>query len=505
MACEKCDIWQHVDCLSNQHDKEELYKRKDAEEGTYDDYEFICTRCRKKAKEAVKAEAAKSKEERDRAKKEHEREINRAKYERRKIREKAKKEEERKKREEEARLAMQNAPVTAATLMPAPSGEPRVSGDPEASAAVPAVDRGPMSTGQMYTTPRHTPPSKYPAPNTSPPTPYTQHAIPNQNTVPTQYPHTLAAHPSQHRPMPPAQPNMPPPGHYQPPSPHPQPVQQPKPSQYQPLRPAVTPYFSQYTTGPTLPTGHVLPEIRPAAAPYSNGISPLTSQTRGPPPKLAPLPQYRPLLPQRIYPAPQKYQPPPRQPQLLTSPELKRSPPLSPRTPQPPPAVQPRSSMSLEIHRSPLSPQGEPPFQTANSLSNHQIQPKTAPEIELAKQSNSPKNFGNTIRAIQPDIGFTSPTKLSFVKEPPSQLTFNEQQGLARSPMQPAATTENGSNAFNTVPRILPSAETVNCPEKVENRPPSSVVVNGVKEGKDQESSDVTKESERTKMSFLLN
>ena len=501
MACEKCDIWQHVDCLSNQHDKEELYKRKDAEEGTYDDYEFICARCRKKAKEAVKAEAAKSKEERDRAKKEHEREINRAKYERRKIREKARKEEERRKREDEASLAMQTAPVTAGTPMPSPSGEPRVLGDPQSSAGLPAVDRGPMSTGRMYATPRHTPPSTYPAPNAGPPTSYTQHAIPNQNTVPTQYTHALAPHPSQHRPMPPAQP---PSGHYQPAPPHPPPVQQPRPSQYQPLRPAVTPYFSQYTTSPALPTGHVFPEIRPAATPYSNGISPLTSQTRGAPPKPGPLPQYRPLLPQRIYPSPQQHRLAPRQPQPPTSPELKRSPP-SPRAPQLPPAVQPRPSMSPEIHRSQLPRQRDPPFQTANPSSNHQIQPKPAPEIELAKQSSSPQNFGNTVRAIQPEITFTSPTKLSFVQEPPSQLTFNEYQGSTRSPMQPAATTENGSNAFTAVPRIVPPAETVNCTEKVENRPPSSVVVNGVKEDKDEESTDVTKESERTKMSFLLN
>jgi hypothetical protein len=43
--------------------------------------------------------------------------------------------------------------------------------------------------------------------------------------------------------------------------------------------------------------------------------------------------------------------------------------------------------------------------------------------------------------------------------------------------------------------------------EKIENRSPSAVIVNGVKEDKGQggSSSDLAKESERTKMSFLLN
>ena len=505
MACEKCDIWQHVDCLSNEHDKEELYKRKDADEGTYDDYEFICTRCKKKAKEAVKAEAAKSKEEREREKREREREINRAKYERRKIREKAKKEEERRKREEEARLAMQNAAVTDGTSMPSPSGEAPVSGGPQSSAPVPATDRAPMSTGQVYATPRHTPPSQYPPPKASPSIPYTQQTIPNQNTIPAQYPHPLAPHPSQHRPIPPTQSNMPPPGHYQPPPPHLPPVQQPRPSQYQPLRPAVAPYFSQYTTSNTLPTGQVFPEIRPPAVPYSNGINPLTSQARSAPPKPAPIPQYRPLLPQGIYPPPQQYQPPPLQPRLTTSPELNRSP-VPPQALQHPPAVQPRPSMSPEIHRSPPPPRQDPPFQTSNPLSNRQIQPKPAAEIELTKQSHAPRNFSNEITATQSGKAVSPPMKFLFVKEPHPQLTFNQHQGLTRSPILPTATIENGSKAFTAVGRIAPSAETVNCSEKVENRPPSSVIVNGVEQDKDREgSSDLTKESERTKMSFLLN
>jgi hypothetical protein len=53
----------------------------------------------------------------------------------------------------------------------------------------------------------------------------------------------------------------------------------------------------------------------------------------------------------------------------------------------------------------------------------------------------------------------------------------------------------------------VPSAESVNGTEKVENRSPSAVIVNGIKGDKRQEgsSSDLAKESERTKMSFLLN
>jgi hypothetical protein len=54
----------------------------------------------------------------------------------------------------------------------------------------------------------------------------------------------------------------------------------------------------------------------------------------------------------------------------------------------------------------------------------------------------------------------------------------------------------------------VPSAESVNGTEKVENRSPSAVIVNGIKEDKRRQegsSNDLAKESERTKMSFLLN
>jgi hypothetical protein len=50
-------------------------------------------------------------------------------------------------------------------------------------------------------------------------------------------------------------------------------------------------------------------------------------------------------------------------------------------------------------------------------------------------------------------------------------------------------------------------AQSVNGMEKVENGLPSAVIVNGIKENKSQEggTTGLAKESERTKMSFLLN
>jgi hypothetical protein len=154
VACEKCEIWQHVDCLPDSRDKEELLKRKDVPEGTYPEYEFVCTRCKKKAKEASKVEAVKSKEQ---LRKERERELNRAKYARRKEREKARKEEERKRREEEQRLGLANG-----QLGSSPMGEIHVVGL-SSSPAPPSSspDRAPMTTGQMYTLPQYPPPNQY--------------------------------------------------------------------------------------------------------------------------------------------------------------------------------------------------------------------------------------------------------------------------------------------------------------------------------------------------------
>jgi PHD-finger len=272
VACEKCEIWQHVACLPDPHDLNELYKRNGAPEGTYPDYEFICSRCKRKAKDAEKAEAVKTKEQ---LKKEREREINRAKYERRKIREKAKKEEEKRRREEELKIAGR-APGS-------PSTQIRNSGLPSIARSVGSGGLPPFpSNNLLYSIPSHFPPTPLPTSSTGsshlgsyPISPHQSPTSPSSSPYSNPTRQTTGPHPLHNNGLALASERHPP-VQLSPSLPQRQPFP-PKPSatnsssHYQPVRPAIQPYWSPYTTGSTLPNGQT---FHSPAVPYLKDGSP---------------------------------------------------------------------------------------------------------------------------------------------------------------------------------------------------------------------------------------
>lgn len=442
MACEKCEIWQHVDCLPNSQDKEELLKRKDVPEGTYPDYEFICTRCRKKAKEASKTEAVKSKEQ---MRKERERELNRAKYARRKEREKARKEEERRKREEEQRLGLANG-----ELASSPMGE--LHGLGVSSSPVPASsspDRAPMTTGQLYTLPTY-PPAKQNSPLEMPYSHQQQVPYFNQNSIQSpagQYqqhqhgaistPNTTFAPANQQTPVAHQQVDRSGMSQGQPPR---------QSSQYPPVRPAIQPYWSPYTTSPTLPNGQTFPETRPHSAPYMNGFLSSTPRARNiaskPPANTQYDPYsggYPPHSPQQQLPQEQQ----PSRPSLpttsqsthLKSPELQRQ--ALPTTQNnsyskqqqaqrlsQAPAIQPRPSKSPDTQR-PLLPNSENLQQAMYASQSGQGYPHHPSNLQAIqpRPSKSPEH----IRSSPPqatyasEFGQTYQKPLPVMPSPPSQ------------------------------------------------------------------------------------
>ena len=254
--------------------------RKDAPEGTYPEYEFICNRCRKKAKEASKAEAIKTKEQ---LRKEREREINRAKYERRKAREKAKKEEERRKREEEERLGIVSTTPNG-QMTESPSGEIRV--QPHRPLLLDSPLQPPITSTQPYTTPPYPAHLSYPAPRplsypAQPPSMAHSSSLPqNGNNVSIgQYPE------SSQRPIPPFHHTLPP-TPYPDRSPQPslhsyasQQVSQNQSPQSQQIRPPIAPYWSLHTTNQPALNGHSFSPAHSHSPPYSNGVTSLQSQT----------------------------------------------------------------------------------------------------------------------------------------------------------------------------------------------------------------------------------
>ena len=516
VACEKCDIWQHVACLPDSKDREELTLRNGAPEGTYPDYEFVCGRCKKKAKEASKADAVKSK---DQIRKEREREANKAKYERRKLREKAKKEEERRKREEEQRTGIINngqgfgastgeirvAGAASSPIQGTGSSDPRTSASdgllygvsrfsPSSTTTSPYLQHGTPTPGQYPSTHHPGAPSQYNpshnipmqnAPNhysSSPPQSVQQRPIQVQGNYPQQTPYnqSMAQHvhprPQQFYQHPPPQfYSYPPPQQqssqtlppHQQPAPqklqspqlqqapqHPaqQPLQHPPQPQYQPLRPAIQPYWSPFTTSSSLPNGQQFPTSnRP---PQSNSNTPQTQQRSIKP---APSNQSRPL-------------------QIAAYPGSQ----MARLQPNVQPNIQPKeSSKSPELERVkdvlgtyPPAPEGLPTpmnsFSTGSQVEANETVPKLPPPLP---QSEKPV-LGHAVQGNQPANG--QPRKPQEQKE--NQIESTKVASPVRHSNEDAPTVRVGNI-------------------QVMNGEQTDVV----------DPDEALKETERTKMAFLLN
>lgn len=512
VACEKCDIWQHVACLPDPHDREELTIRNGAEEGAYPDYEFICARCRKKAKEAIKADAVKTKEQ---LRKEKEREANKAKYERRKIREKARKEEERRKREEEQRLGIY--PTTAGPEASSPMAEIRVrqglSSSPAQGFSSPD-SRAPGSTGQMYSIPRYMPnsartpppypnaapgPSQYPN-NSTQPNPIPQY-MPSatQNSSSSPYSSNVPPRPPQYQNQ--NHPTHPPPPNYQNfPYQHLQhlPPSQPQPPrhspQFQSVRPAVQPYWSPYTTSSNLPNGQQFSNNRLQASPYANGSSGSAPQPRN----IA------------IKPAPN-----PRSQQVGGG----YSPTGLQQHPSQSPSLQQRPSKSPEIARiSTLPGQGQTPQYSAHPQQSYQNQQYTqATPVQSQRNVQAPSIPAPQNQRVTSPVQHKTipvPQAAGSQKEPVLPPTNQQQRGAVQPsitkpiPPQTAEPWKENQNGL-AKPEAAPvaAANDVKDKETVIDSSAMSVeksqATNGVTEG--DPSADSANDAERTKMSFLLN
>ena len=554
MACEKCEIWQHVDCLPNSRDKEELLKRKDVPEGTYPEYEFICSRCKKKAKEASKADGAKTKEQ---LRKERERELNRAKYARRKEREKARKEEQRK-REEEQRLGLSNGQVAGS-----PKGEIYVLGTSSSPAPLSSSpDRTPITIGKLSPLPQYHPPNQYS--NATMSHPQQQGPQPSQNSIPSPQiryvQHQQGAIPTPNFSF--THSNQPTPSQQQTGDPHLSQTQPPQQSpQYQPVRPPIQPYWSPYTTSPTLPNGQTFTNSRPHSAPYANGFVPPVAQVRTIASKPSSNTQYQPqsggYAPQiqqqtAQYPTTRA---PPSTPSHLSSsksPELQRS--ALPRT-QPnayssqqhaqhlsqSPAIQPRPSKSPENQRSSVpnaqktqqtlypSPQGPPyshhlpaiqprpsnspelqrssPPNASQYLNSGQINKKTLPAMPspLNQPLPSPMDARNVTLSWSPGVQQNRSTPATPVGQLQSQV---QQDHMQEMPVNEAVTSprqryENQNGLGNGPEKPILAAST---PAVVAQSTPAKSGVSGaVENDSDVDANTLSKENERTKMWFLLN
>jgi hypothetical protein len=432
VACEMCDIWQHVDCLPNPKDREELIKRKDAPEGEYPDYEFICSRCRKKAKEEAKADAVKSKEQ---LRKEKERAANRAKYERRKAREKARKEEERRKREEEVRLGITTLPDGTVIQTPPVVNGPISSSSPNAISPEHRIPTStiPMSQAARYPYPPQITPSSHsamlhdalPYANTmarpGPPPQFIHY--PYQSPIPQ--PHQVQATPTQTVPNPspsqqsnastsstPSQHPRPPYNHipYQLPQ-HASASQLHRFNPYPSNPPAAPPYWSPYTTGQNLPNGQRFPQNPPqhtppqSSPPYQNGTSPSVPslpRTIAIKPAPNPIPPTTPsasisAAPSQTKPSPSSHQPPP---QTLQPPQQQPpQPSQQQRTSQSPVNIQPRPSKSPELRK---SPQSMMPI-------NQPLAPRPSPNIASAPSPPHPVPFPPK-SSVSDETGRSTPT-----------------------------------------------------------------------------------------------
>ena len=511
VACEKCDIWQHVACLPDAKDREELLLRKDAPEGQYPDYEFICSRCRKKAKEAQKAEAVMTKEQ---LRKEKERAANRAKYERRKAREKARKEEERRQREEDQRLGITRLPD--GTVIQTPIADRPPTGVDSSSPATPMSpdDRIQTSTMPMAAAAPYPHAQQMPRPIpanavSANPSPYggtsvhsgtppyylpyggQMHArsppkqpLPNQPVSPPQYSGPLQA---QNPPPPqiprPQYPHMP----YQTQQHFPQPQAQ-RSMPHAPVQSGVPPYWSPYTTSPNLPGGQRFQSNPPPPSPqqspqYTNGTSTPSTGPRHIAIKPSPNHPFRPN--------------PPGAPTSSAS-QTQYTPPLPPpqaRSSQSPAAIQPRPSKSPELVRK--SPQ------STNSVQRpeYPLAPKPSANV-----TTNPPILGHAQRIpspLQSKAAIVSTEKSEMVPTKVSQPTQAPQVGVIAPPMQASPQSE----ALNGIVQPDITAKDVSAQVKgEENIKPA--VMNGLSmHAKREESNDneAVKEKERTKMSFILN
>lgn len=574
MACEKCEIWQHVDCLPNSHDKAELLKRKDVPEGTYPEYEFICTRCKKKAKEASKMEGGKTKEQ---LRKERERELNKAKYARRKEREKARKEEERRKRDEEQRLGLQNG-----ELASSPMGEVHVLG--VSSSPLPpssSPDRAPMTTGQLYALPTHPPPNQHSTfgmsyspqqvahfnlnSNQSHASQYQQQQDP-QGSIST--PNTTFLPSTQQTPAQ-QESDRPPMSQLQPPRQSPQ---------YPPVRPAIQPYWSPYTTSPTLPNGQTFPDSRPHSAPYTNGFVSSTPQARIIASKPPANTQYG--AHSGGYPAqPPQQQPPqypPPRPSPATSSQLPhtKSPELQ-RPALPPtqnnsyskqqqgqrisqaPAIQPRPSKSPEIQRTSIpnsqitqptmypSRPGQAYPQYPSNLPAIQPRPSKSPEHQRSSPPHTmhPSESGQTYQKPLPAMPSppsqriaspVHPRNVAVPQNPQSQSKLlsptapapaaktdglTQQQNAQQIPVAqnpkslPSPSPQNRTENQNGLAAPIPEKQSLAGTTNVEAQTAPGMVdgtdagngSRGLEDNRGKDANTLPKESERTKMSFLLN
>ena len=464
----------------------------------------MCTRCRKKAKEAAKLEGVKTK---DQLRKEREREVNRAKYLRRKIREKAKKEEERRKREEEQRLGIQSSAGGQPTS--SPSGEIRVLGI--SSSPVPASsspERAPITTGQIYTLPEYLNPNPNPSHvaeqnvTHSPPTQFPEYPnLPQPQNIPQphyQQPQQPAQRPQySSQPQPLRQPPYLPPSQDQPPR---------QTQHYQPLRPSAVPaYWSPYTTSSNLPNGQSFPSSRPYSAPYSNGVN---IQPRSVAIKPSPTQGYRP--PQYDgYPMPLSQQPERRPPSQ--SPAIQPRPSKTPEIQRPPSQAPVQNSPNLSREREFATKTDLPrqdsgwgvPNEISVSLQNHPSQ--TAKEdnsqLQYRENNNSWKSPPSQRNSLSP-----------LLSQPSSQKPPSAQQGYQHSNPQPTQQifkNENGS-ALSPVNRIAPASANIsdNTNQADDKTGPKehTPIVNGVVLDKGhEENTEIANENERTKMAFLLN
>lgn len=508
VACEKCDIWQHVACLPDARDREELLLRKDAPEGEYPDYEFICSRCRKKAKEEAKAEAVKTKEQ---LRKEKERAANRAKYERRKARDKARKEEERRKREEEARLGITTLPDGTVIHNPIVNGPMPGFASSSPAGSISPESRIPTSAMPMAQAARYHPPQGN-LPSTGPPY---QNApmrpLPHPQFIHYPYPASVQHQPtpqqaSKNQPPPPQPqqfhtPNGPPPQASRPPYTHipyqpPQHVaagQPQRPAPFPPVRPPVAPYWSTYTTSPNLPNGHHFPQNPPQhlpqhpsqSSPYANGAPSTAPASRNiaikpAPPPIRPTPPTTNIspTPPSIQPSPSPAQPHQSPPQLSNSPQQRAS--------QTPAAIQPRPPKSPELQRKSL--------QSGMSI-NQPLAPRPSPNIAPAPTVAPSQPIPSSTPAASTEMGQSQTSQpsvqLPSVQAPPHPVSDQSQPLPVANPI-PNGVVQSVNNAKEVEPQV----------RKEENVKP---VVNGVTSDGGDGNTKSDKGTEKIKMAFLVN
>lgn len=462
-----------------------MNKRKDVPDGTYPDYEFVCTRCRKKAKEAAKAEAVKSKEQ---LRKEREREINRAKYERRKLREKARKEQERRKREEELQLGMQSSPGIPDSL----GNEIRVLGVPHSPRPTPErPEHTSRQPGQAYTFPDHVPSIQYVNSVKTPSSPYNNPIYVDPQNQTTLRSPQIPTHPApRYRPSQSQDQTLSPLQYQQSPrlhQPYLTPSQHQSPRQYLPVRPAIQPYWSPYTTSSSLPNGKTFATSRPQSAPHTNGVAP---QPRPIAMKPAPNNHYQPPLPTRISSPPQQQgqprlsQPPATRLSLPKSPELQRLTSLH--------LAQSNSQSTLQPSRPLLLTKS--PSQAADTSTVHRtntLVPQTSLDQSVSFPHVAvPRNPSQSTQFAQASSLSDSPLYLLPTRVPDDEDVIGDS----------GANLDFSLNLSISTNRTDAKTEHGNTGMEIKNDP----LMNGDSENSG-DSNGLLQENDRTRMSFLLN